>query len=140
MGSIVTAEKSDNWSRRLTPYDGDQIILFGEGFLQQWGSQEWEPNADDVSAATKLHVQMVSRITTQRLPYADGVEAAALTSVYRLFDEAREIFKVHSKARITDAISWHVLNTRVRPFTAKWHRQNERGALAALDATDIFRD
>ena len=28
---------------------------------------------------------------------------------------------------------------QVRPFTAKWHRQSERGLLAALDATDEFR-
>src|SRR5262249_11463994 len=34
-------------------------------------------------------------------------------------------------------LAWHVLNTRVRPFTAKWHRRRE--TLAALDATDIFR-
>ena len=40
---------------------------------------------------------------------------------------------------MTDAVVWHVMNTHVRPFTAKWHRQSERGALAALDATDIFR-
>src|SRR5262249_55604516 len=36
-------------------------------------------------------------------------------------------------------IVWHVMNTHVRPFTAKWHRQSEHGALAALDGTDIFR-
>jgi hypothetical protein len=133
------------WRDHLTPYNVDGIVLFEEEFLQRWGDQAWPPHddpatADDITAATKLHVQLVSRITTQRLPYADGVEAAALKSVYQLFDEARDIFKAHSKCRLADAISWHVLNTHVRPFTAKWHRQSELGALAALDATDIFRD
>jgi hypothetical protein len=139
---VVTVQ---TWGDRLTPYNAGGIALFEVGFLQQWGNQAWPPHedptsADDITAASKLHVQLVSRITTQRLPYADGVEAAALKSVYQLFDEAREIFKAHSKCRLTDAITWHVLNTHVRPFTAKWHRQSERGALTALDATDIFRD
>jgi len=130
------------WSEKLTPYNAGNVVLFGDEFLQRWGSETWPApaGADDVTAATKLHVQLVSRITTQRLPYADGVETAALTSVFQLFGEARDIFGALPKCRLTDAISWHVLNTHVRPFTAKWHRQSERGALAALDATDIFRD
>jgi hypothetical protein len=116
-----------NWRDQLTPYNVDGISLFGEEFLQRWGNQAWPAHddpaiTDDITAATKLHVQLVSRIATQRLPYAEGVEAAALQSVYQLFG------------------SWYVLNTYVRPFTAKWHRQSERGALAALDATDIFRE
>ena len=84
--------------------------------------------------------KLVSRVTTQRLPYVDGEEAAALKSVFQLFGETRDIFKAHPKNNMADAIVWHVLNTHVRPFTAKWHRQNERGALSALDATDIFRN
>ncbi|WP_156928280.1 hypothetical protein [Bradyrhizobium sp. th.b2] len=133
------------WRYKLTPYDVDGIVIFGRDFLQRWGNQAWPSHddpagADDITAATKLHVQLVSRISTQRLPYADGVEAAALISVYQLFGEGREIFMAHSRSRLVDAISWHVLNTHVRPFTAKWHRQSERGALSALDATDIFRD
>jgi Patatin-like phospholipase len=142
MENSVTAP---TWRNQLTPCNAGGIVLFEEEFLQQWGNQPWPPrddpaSADDISAASKMHVQLVSRITTQRLPYADGVEAAALKSVYQLFGEARDIFKAHSKCRLTDAISWYVLNTHVRPFTAKWHRQSERGALTALDATDIFRD
>ena len=139
------------WSQHLAGYttvtttnlNGE--ALFGAEFLSRWGNETWplyDPfaNADDITAAARLHVQLISRITTQRLPYVDGVEAAALKSVYELFGEARGIFKALSKCRLTETLSWHVLNTHVRPFTAKWHRQNERGALAALDATDIFRD
>ena len=130
------------WRPHLEPYSG---VLFDQGFLDQWGGQTWPSRDDpasagDIVAAAKLHVQLISRITTQRLPYADGVEAAALKSVYELFGEARDIFKKHSKCRLTDTIAWHVINTHVRPFTAKWHRQSERGALSAVDVTDIFRD
>lgn len=139
------------WSQHLAGYttvtatnlNGE--ALFGAEFLCRWGNEAWPPynpvaNADDITAAARLHVQLISRITTQRLPYVDGVEAAALKSVYELFGEARSIFKALSKCRLTETLSWHVLNTHVRPFTAKWHRQYERGALAALDATDIFRN
>jgi hypothetical protein len=139
------------WSQHLAGYitvttpnlNGD--ALFGAEFLSRWGDEIWpvyDPvaNTDDITAAARLHVQLISRITTQRLPYVDGVEAAALKSVYELFGETRRIFKALPKCRLTETLTWHVLNTHVRPFTAKWHRQSERGALAALDATDIFRD
>ena len=116
-----------------------KVILFDGRFVEQWNSDPVVINDDDRSAAARLRIQLVSRITTQRLPYVDGEEVTALTSVYRLFDLAREIFSDHPRSSVTDAVVWHVMNTHVRPFTAKWHRQSERGALAALDATDIFR-
>lgn len=116
-----------------------KIILFDERFVAQGNADPVLINDDDRSAAAKLHIQLISRITTQRLPYVDGEEVTALTSVYKLFDLAREIFNDHPRSSMTDAVVWHVMNTHVRPFTAKWHRQSERGTLAALDATDIFR-
>jgi hypothetical protein len=134
----------DEWKDLLrscndAPEKANRIVLFDDAFVNQWKNEPVVLNVDDRSAAAKLHIQLVSRITTQRLPYVDGEEAAALKSVYELFGEAREIFEDHPESSATDAIVWHVMNTHVRPFTAKWHRQNERGALAALDATDIFR-
>jgi hypothetical protein len=115
------------------------VVLFGEDFVSQWTDRTVVFNDDDRSAAAKLHIQLVSRITTQRLSYVDGEEVAALTSIYRLFGQARDVFTEHPKSSVTDGVVWHVMNTHVRPFTAKWHRASERGALAALDATDIFR-
>jgi hypothetical protein len=128
-----------NWTELLTSANHGEVVVFDPAFLAQWTGKAFEPTPDDKEAAAKLHIQLVSRITTQRLPYVDGEEAAALKSVYQLFGEAREIFKDHPESSASDAIVWHVMNTHVRPFTAKWHRQNERGALAALDGTDIFR-
>lgn len=113
--------------------------LFDEAFLAAWGDEPWEPNEADRKAATELHVQLISRITTQRLSYGEGTEVAALTSVYQLFDKTREITSEHLGCRHVDTIAWHLITTRARPFTAKWHRRSERGALEALDATDVFR-
>jgi hypothetical protein len=135
---VVT--KPASWNVLLKSCNDASVRMFDEAFVMQWSGQGWPPTDDDKLAAAKLHIQLVSRITTQRLPYVDGEEAAALKSVYQLFGETRDIFKAHPKSNMADAIIWHVLNTHVRPFTAKWHRQNERGSLSALDATDIFRN
>lgn len=131
---MVTRVKG--WNELLTSCND----LFDSTFIARWSELVWPPTDDNRIAAAKLHLELVSRITTQRLPYADGEEATALTSVYQLFGQARDIFKAHPEAAMTDAISWHVLNTQVRPFTAKWHRLSQGGALEALDGTDIFRE
>lgn len=128
-----------NWGELLKFCNDGNVTLFDDTFVGQSSLHAWPPSQDDRDAAGKLHGQLVSRITTQRLPYVDGEEAAALKSVYQLFGETRDIFKDHPKSAMTDAIAWYVLNTHVRPFTAKWHRLSERGAFAALDGTDIFR-
>ena len=114
--------KPATWMELLASGDEGDIVVFDDVFLKQWDGRPFAPSQDDKAAAAKLHIQLVSRITTQRLPYVDGEEAAALDSVYRLFGEARGIFKDHPASSATDAIVWHVMNTHVRPFTAKWHR------------------
>jgi len=107
--------------------------------MARWGNEPWNPSDDDRKAAGKLHIQIASRITTQRLGYLDGVEKTALESVFVLFQRLRDIGDALPECRHFDAIAWDVLNSHVRPFTAKWHRQSQRGALSALDATDEFR-
>jgi hypothetical protein len=136
--------KPARWSDLLrAANNGGDDGIFDSKFVDQWDNRTFDPTAVDREAAARLHLQLISRITTQRLPYVDGEEAAALDSVYRLFGEARETFKAgykdHPESTVTEAVVWYVLNTHVRPFTAKWHRQNTHGGLAALDATDLFR-
>jgi len=125
------------WREVLRPF-GDS--LFSNSFLACWGDALWQPTEDDRTASGKLHIQFVSRIATQRLSYLEGEEKTALKSMYALFDKTRDIAEAHPKCRHFDALTWAVLNMHVRPFTAKWHRQSERSALDALDATDDFRE
>jgi hypothetical protein len=113
--------------------------LFSDAFTRRWADERWAPNEDDRKAAGMLHIQLSSRITTQRLGYLDGVEKTALESVHALFESTRKIADQFPTCRHFDALAWDVLNTHVRSFTAKWHRESERGRLAALDATDEFR-
>ncbi len=127
------------WAGFLKDYQSGPPPLFSESFLRRWADEPWEPNKDDRRAAGKLHTQITSRITTQQLGYLEGVEKTALESLHALFEITRAIEDEFPSCRHFEAVAWDVLNTHVRPFTAKWHRESECGVLAALDATDEFR-
>ena len=129
----------ERWREHLEPYRVLDAPLFGDAFLERWGSETWEPSEADRKAASALHTQIVSRITVQQLAYREGVESAALESIYRLFERTREITDGHFGCRHFEILAWEILNTHVRPFTAKWHRLTQQGLLSALDATDEFR-
>ncbi len=86
---------------------------------------EWKPCDTDKDAAWDLYVELLTRITTQPLPDEDGVEQAALNSIYALFDLTRHTLKEHGRSCIEfSRIAVIVLNQVVRPFTAKWHRKS----------------
>jgi len=124
-----------DWQQELSRFPS----IIENDFLVHWNSRHRNPETDDAKAAAELHVQLASRVATQSLPYRAGVEAAALKSIYELFGHARTIASKYPLAGDFDELVWHVLNTHVRPFTAKWHRKNQDGALDALDETDQFR-
>ena len=101
---------------------------------------EWRPSDPDKAAAWDLYVELLTRITTQPLPDEDGVEQAALDSVYALFALTRQTLKTHGRHCIAFArIAVIVLNQIVRPFTAKWHRHSEHGAFSSPDQCALFR-
>lgn len=127
------------WSEFLAQLEAGGGELLSPSFVRQWSAEVWSPVDDDRKAAAMLHTQIVSRIATQRLGYQDGVEQTALESLYSLFQKTRDISDRFPQCRHFDALAWEVLNSHVRPFTARWHRESQRGALAALDSTDEFR-
>jgi hypothetical protein len=127
------------WNTVLEPYRVGSPPLLDSAFIARYDGRTWTPASDDRHAAAKLHTQLASRISTQRLPYLDGIEKTALDSLYSLFETTRQIAEKHPEGYHFDAIVWHVLNTHLRPFTRKWHRESVRGSLSALDATDQFR-
>jgi hypothetical protein len=102
---------------------------------------EWEPSDYDKNAAWDLYVELLTRITTQRLPEEHGIEEAALESVYKIFELTRTTLKEHGrKAENFTKIAIIVLNQVIRPFTAKWHRLSEQGAFIDKDKRTEFRD
>ncbi|MBB4232187.1 patatin-like phospholipase family protein [Rhizobium mongolense] len=127
------------WRDALSAWGGDDP-LFDDKFFEAYGHREWlDPPDSDRNAAYSLHVELISRISTQPLAYNEGSEKAALKSIYSLFGTARTLTQAAAGAYIFETIVWHVLNTHVRPFTAKWHAKANKGDLRALDSSDVFR-
>ena len=68
---------------------------------------------------------MLTRIVTQPLPSEAGDEQTALESVYSLFSTTREILRRRGRRTLQfSKVAIPVLNQVVRPFTAKWHKEN----------------
>lgn len=83
---------------------------------------EWQPREADKNAAWELYIELLTRITTQRLEDTHGDEKAALESVYKLFQITREVIKNNGRDCIEfTKIAIVILNQVIRPFTAKWH-------------------
>lgn len=103
-------------------------------WLEKWGmtslkinlkylEMEFRPTASDQDAAWELYIELLTRISTQRLETEHGVEKTALDSIYALFGLTRNIIKHHTRKCIEfTKIAIVVLNQIIRPFTAKWHR------------------
>lgn len=105
-------------------------------------SAEFKPNDADRDAAWAMYIELVTRITTQSLADEDGDEAAALASVHALFKLTRDILKGTGmrEAREFAKIAVVILNQKVRPFTAKWHRLSLAGAFTDTARCREFRD
>ena len=136
---IDTSKDPETWRDVLTHLGTQHEGAFGADFLAAYGERLWQPNDADGKAAHSLHVELISRIATQFLGYSDGVEERALTSIFDLFARARSITEANPGGTAFETLIWHVLNSRVRPFTAKWHPKSVAGALRALDSSDEFR-
>jgi len=128
-----------NWSEVFSTLEQQGVGLLPPEFLARWAGEAWNPEDDDRSAAALLHTQIVSRIATQELGYQDGVEQGALDSLFALFGKTRDICDRFPLCRYFEAVAWEVLNVHVRPFTARWHKESQRGRLIGLDVTDEFR-
>ncbi|MDE3745107.1 patatin-like phospholipase family protein [Methylobacterium radiotolerans] len=134
----ANAPDAQTWNQAIAQH-GWSAGLLSPTLVTRWGNRPWRAGDDDMLAAAALHTQITSRISTQPLGYSDGVEVAALDSLYCLFDITRAICERYPMARHFEAIAWDVLNGHLRPFTARWHPRARAGKLAALDASDEFR-
>ncbi|MFA7241992.1 MAG: hypothetical protein WC091_17905 [Sulfuricellaceae bacterium] len=112
------------WSHWLEEW-GMTGLKVKAGFLEM----EFKPQDDDRDAAWEMYIELLTRIATQPLPQESGDEETALKSVYDLFGITREIIKRHTRHCLEfTKIAIIVLNQRIRPFTAKWHKRSLAGA------------
>jgi hypothetical protein len=107
------------------------------GFLEM----EFKPNDVDKNAAWEMYIELLTRITTQSLPDEHGDEKTALESIYNLFSLTREVIKRNGRHCIEfTRIAIVILNQKIRPFTAKWHKLSLEGAFDDDTQCKIFRD
>ena len=103
-------------------------------------SADFTPLRGDEDAAWEMYVYMITTVLTQRLEPEKGVEEAALTSVYKLFQNTRDILiRQGRSAQRFSKIAIVILNQIVRPFTAKWHKKSVEGAFKEIDECKKFR-
>lgn len=106
------------WSKWLENWDMTSLKV-KTSFLEM----DFLPKEADKDAAWELYIELLTRITTQSLEDMHGDEKTALTSVYNIFELTREVIKNHKRDCIEfTKIAIIILNQKIRPFTAKWHR------------------
>jgi hypothetical protein len=103
---------------------GMTSLTIKAGFLET----EWRPKDPDRKAAWELYVELLTRVATQDLAPEDGDEQTALASIHNLFGLTRETLKNNAGCNEFAKIAIVVLNQRIRPFTAKWHKLSLDGA------------
>lgn len=92
------------------------------------GSVEMSFVDSDKDAAWELYIEMLTRIVTQPLSDGVGDETTALKSVYSLFPTTREILRKRGRKTLQfSKVAIPILNQIVRPFTAKWHKEQSQG-------------
>lgn len=120
-------------------------------WLEKWGmtslkiktpflDMQWEPQDADKDAAWDLYIELLTRITTQRIRDEHGDEKTALDSIHSLFPTTRAVLKNHGRKCIEfTKIAIVVLNQIVRPFTAKWHKLSLENAFEDRGKCSEFR-
>ena len=76
----------------------------------------------DKKAAWALYIELITRVTTQRLEEGSGDEKGVLTSLSGVFQLTRDVLKDAGPDCVNFAkIATVILNHVIRPFTSKWH-------------------
>lgn len=97
------------------------------------------PLTPDQLAAHSLLSELRTRIAVQPLPYQYGIETRALESLWEIFGLARSAMKAFPGCKDFSQITTDMLNTELRPVTAKWHRAHQAGVLDSKDGANEFR-
>lgn len=124
------------WKKWLENWDMTSLKI-NAAFLEM----EWNPSEPDKNAAWDLYIELLTRITTQQLDTTHGDEETALVSVFSLFATTRQIIKDNGKDCIEfTKIAVVILNQKIRPFTAKWHKVSVAGGFSNKETCQKFRD
>ncbi len=76
----------------------------------------------DKKAAWGLYIELITRVSVQRLEEGKGDEKAALASFASIFGFTRDVLKTSGPQCVNFAkVATVILNQVIRPFTTKWH-------------------
>jgi len=127
----------------FTHPDKEQLLLDLQGPLNNIFNSlptPWKPSENEQQCAWEIHVELRTRITTQRLHYLDGDEATALESLVQLFQIVREVCRrAGPQASVAMEFADLLLNQILRPLTARWHERKLAGRLNPEDLRREFR-
>jgi hypothetical protein len=124
------------WQDWLEKWEISSLKL-STGFMEV----EINPAKSDRDAAWELYIELLTRVTTQRLQPEDGDEKAALESIYSLFSITRTTIKHYGRDCFEfTKLAIVVLNQVIRPFTAKWHRISKVGGFGDEATCRQFRE
>lgn len=93
----------------------------------------------DAKAAHEFLAELRTRISIQPLAYQDGDETRALESLVEIFGSARAAIKSNPGCEDFARTTSDMLNTVLRPVTAKWHPRSIAGELKTRDGAAEFR-
>lgn len=123
------------WKKWFENWDMTSLIIKAP-FIEM----EWNPSEPDKNAAWEMYIELVTRITTQKLDNSEGIEEKALESVYNLFPLTREILKKYGRdAEDFAKLALLILNQIIRPFTAKWHKISQENGFKDDKIKEKFR-
>ncbi|XWX62428.1 hypothetical protein AusDCA_2539 [Desulfitobacterium sp. AusDCA] len=101
---------------------------------------EFKPNPQDEIAAWSMYVELITRVSTQRLAPDHGDEQTTLKSIYSLFEITRGILHNYGmKCEDFTKLAVIILNQVVRPFTTKWHKLSIENAFSDSEQCILFR-
>jgi len=124
------------WKKWLENWNMTSLKI-SAGFLEM----EWNPSEPDKKAAWELYIELLTRVTTQKLRDGYGDENTALSSIYSLFPTTREIIKENGKDCIEfTKLAIVILNQKIRPFTAKWHKVSVEDGFKNQKNCNAFRE
>jgi len=130
-------ESKITWKQWL---EGNSVIESLLTLSDEQVNQKWNPTQSDSEAAWILYTEIRSRISTQPLHFKSGDEETALNSLYNLFAITRGTIETKGpECRHFATIAICLLNTHIRPLTAKWHKKKINGLIQQDDDRRKFR-
>jgi hypothetical protein len=115
------------WSGHMPRWESFKVSL-NLGAIKLEGT--WKPDERERKAAWEMYVEIVTRISIQKLCTGEGLLNEALSSLYTLFDTTRKIMRTYgpsiAQPKKDGTVSFGILavtilNHSLRPLLTKWH-------------------